>query len=606
MLKLSLTIGACERETPASFASRLALRNFVSARDLARDFGLSFQRVVDGDPIEIRRLADLGGANVNDLLANAIRKTGTAFEFQGQNITKVAMRRARVHVCPVCIEDDIASSELPANLAAYGRFDWTLGSIRTCAKHSVGLVEVARYLQPGQYHDFSRNVAAAIPTMDRLADEATRRPASGLETYLLDRIQGCAECPWLDRLPFSAAAWTTEVVGAVAEFGKRVNLDLLGEDEMYRAGAAGFKITKAGAAGIDDFMARLKREHIPKKDGSADGPQATYGKLFMCFAQGLTDTAYDPVRAALADHILANFPLGPEDELFGKPVETRRFHSVRTASITYKMHPKRLRKLIEAEGLVPDLSVMDRDVIFDAVIADRLFERESNSLTLRQVEKYINAPRPIPKLLLDAGLIRRHSVGSDALNEVFLKSELDQFLAALFRKAETVTRARSGAYEIKTASHRANCSTVEIIRLIVDDRLAWVGRVADQHGLGAILVDIEEIRSITRLPDLCGLIPADALRALRVNSNVMAGLLKVDAFKTVVQRHPIKRNPQIVIPFEEIDRFKSEYVSLFTLARSQGKHMPILLRELKVLGIQPAPEMEGVGATFFRRRELPS
>jgi hypothetical protein len=222
------------------------------------------------------------------------------------------------------------------------------------------------------------------------------------------------------------------------------------------------------------------------------------------------------------------------------------------------------------------------------------------------VEKYINAPRPIPKFLLDAGLIRRHSVGSDALNEVFLKSELDQFLAALFRKAETVTHARPGAHEIRTAAPRANCSVVEIVRLIVDGRLAWVGRLAGLHGIAAILVDLDEIKSMTTLPDLGGLIPANALRALRVNSKVMTGLLRVGAFKTVVQRHPIKRNPQVVIPFEEIDRFKSKYVSLFTLARSQEKHMPILLRELKVLGIQPAPELEGVGATFFRRRDLPS
>lgn len=606
MFKLSLTVGAGERETPASYASRLALRNFVSARDLAKDFGLSFQKVVDGDPVEIRKLADLGGTSVQDLLANAIRKTGTAFEFRGQNITKVAMRRARVHVCPVCIQEDIASSELSANLAAYGRFDWAIGSIRTCAKHKVALAEVARDMQPGQYHDFSRNVAASIPAMDRLADEATRRPPSGLETYLIDRIEGRADYPWLDRLQFSAAAWTTEVVGAVAEFGKRVNLDLLGEDQMYRAGATGFEITKAGAAGIGDFMARLKREHVPKKEGSADGPQATYGKLYMSYAQGLVDPAYDPVRAAMAEHILANFPLGPEDELFGKPVETRRFHSVRTASLTYKMHPKRLRKLIEAEGLVTDRSVKDRDVLFDATVADRLFEREADSLTLTQVEKYLNAPRPLPKYFLEAGLIRRHSVGSDALNEVFFKSELDQFVTTLFRKAETVTHARPGAYEIRTAAPRANCSVVEIARLIVDGRLAWVGRLAGVRGLAAILVDLDEIKSMTALPDLGGLIPANALRALRVNSKVMTGLLRVGAFKTVVHRHPIKRNPQIVIPFEEIDRFKSEYASLFTLAREQGKHMPALLRELKAVGIQPAPELEGVGATFFRRIELPS
>ncbi|MFX8848502.1 hypothetical protein ABTM68_19480, partial [Acinetobacter baumannii] len=75
---------------------------------------------------------------------------------------------------------------------------------------------------------------------------------------------------------------------------------------------------------------------------------------------------------------------------------------------------------------------------------------------------------------------------------------------------------------------------------------------------------------------------------------------------TVVQPHPIKRNPQVVIPFEEIERFKEEFVSLFLLARGSGKHMPVLLRELRAQGIQPVPQFEGVGATFFRRADIPS
>jgi hypothetical protein len=162
-------------------------------------------------------------------------------------------------------------------------------------------------------HDFTRNVAEAIPNVDRLADEALRRPTSGLETYLLGRIEGHTDYPWLDALPFFAAAWTTEIVGAVAKFGKRVNMDSMTEEDKYEAGAAGFEVTKAGAAGIDAFMSKLSREHAPKKEGSADGPQATYGKLYMSFAHGLPDPAYDPVREAMAEHILANFPLGPGD-----------------------------------------------------------------------------------------------------------------------------------------------------------------------------------------------------------------------------------------------------------------------------------------------------
>jgi hypothetical protein len=88
-------------------------------------------------------------------------------------------------------------------------------------------------------------------------------------------------------------------------------------------------------------------------------------------------------------------------------------------------------------------------------------------------------------------------------------------------------------------------------------------------------------------------------------SKVVKGLLDRGVFKTITQRHPIKRNMTTVIPNEEIERFKTTYVSLFTLARERGKHMPILLREPECLGIRPATELNGVGATFFKRSEVP-
>ena len=191
------------------------------------------------------------------------------------------------------------------------------------------------------------------------------------------------------------------------------------------------------------------------------------------------------------------------------------------------------------------------------------------------------------------------------MNEVFFKSELDEFLANLFRKAEVVADVDPGIYDVSTAAKRANGSTADSVRLVLEDRLSWVGRKAGIDGILALLVNLEEARPLIRLPELSGLVPADAVRILRINSKVMAGLVKAGAFKTIVQRHPIKRNPQTVIPHEEVARFKEEYVSLFTLARAQGKHMPALLRELNELGIRPAPELDGVGATFFRRNELP-
>ena len=119
----------------------------------------------------------------------------------------------------------------------------------------------------------------------------------------------------MDGLEFYAAIHVTELIGAIVAFGKWAPLDKLSEDDKHLAGDAGFAIVAAGAAGTDGFMSTMKRVHVPKKAGSADGPQAVYGKLYMSVSQCLTHQAYDPVRGIMAEHILANCPLGTGDDL---------------------------------------------------------------------------------------------------------------------------------------------------------------------------------------------------------------------------------------------------------------------------------------------------
>lgn len=603
MQKLALAVPAGISETPTSFASRLAARNFVSARDLLRDFGLSFQKVADGDEHTIRQLSRLGGTPSDTLMSNAIRKIGSTFSLRGEQIANNMIRRARVHVCPLCIKNDMEVSALSPELAAYGRPEWLIPFFRTCAKHSIALVQVGNSSNHHEFHDFARNIASTLPDIGRLVGEAPRRPPSGLEAYLLGRLQGRAGHLWLDSLPFFAAATTTELLGAVVAFDKRVNLDALSENERYRAGAAGFDILKAGPAGIDQFMTKLKHEHRPRKSGSADGLRATYGKFYTCFGYGLRDPAYDPVRTIMADHILAHFPLGPGDELFGRPVETRRFHSIRTASKTYGLHPVRLRKLIKAEGIRTDASIKDRDVLFDVEIADRLFKREADSLSMTQVTKYINATRSVANNLVQAGLIRSHKVGLRGMNEVFFRSELDQFLAELYRNAELVLEPSTKLYDLMSARRSTNASTSDMLRLILDKRL-WVGRKPDSRGVFGLLVKFDEVRALTARSEVAGILPSYVREELKIHSKALTKLVKLGVLKTVVQRHPVNGRPMTLISHEEIKRFNAEYVSLFVLARCQGRSMPDLLRRLKALGVKPA--FEGLGASIFKRSDLPA
>jgi hypothetical protein len=559
---------------------------------------------VDGDHDEIRRLADLGGVAAPPRIEPAVVKTDTGFLLRGQQLTKPTIRRARVVACPLCLAQDIEDTGLPPAVAAHGRSEWHVASIRSCRLHNLSLVTLADSLRPGRLHDFTQNIAPVISNLAKMEDEAILRTPSGLETYMLDRLNGLKDHAFLDALPFYVAAWTTEIVGAVMEFGKKVNLDHLTEDQRYRAGQVGFEFVRDGATGFERCMSELKNSHSYNKGrASSDGPQAVYGKLYMTFAQGLQGPDYDPVREVMREHILNNFALGPNDEVFGKPVGTRRLHSIRTAAKTYNMHQKRLRKLVLAECGEDHSDKADRDILFDAAVAERISEREASLLTLKETESYLNAPRPLASALSDAGIICRHAVG-ERTTDRYLKSELDQLIFSLYANALAVAVPGPDMCSVADAAKRTNSTTVEVVQLIRDGALDRVECLRNKApGILHLLVDIHEIRERTRLPDLDGFLPLDAARMLRTTPQVVKKLITMNVIKTITQKHPIKRNATTIVQASELERFQREYISLFALARERCMGLPKLKRWLQTHGVIPAFDDE-VGATFYRRPEV--
>jgi hypothetical protein len=55
---------------------------------------------------------------------------------------------------------------------------------------------------------------------------------------------------------------------------------------------------------------------------------------------------------------------------------------------------------------------------------------------------------------------------------------------------------------------------------------------------------------------------------------------------------------------EEVERFEREYVSLFGLAKKQGRHFLKVKQELDAAGVKPAWDPAKVGATLYRRKDL--
>lgn len=122
----------------------------------------------------------MGGADAGALLRHAfVRRAPLMYEHRGQVLTRAALRRARVVICPTCAADDIARHPgVKPHLAVHGRGVWLIDAFRTCPDHNVGLVDVTFDEGPSKCHDFAYQVRSSVPKLADLLAGAVKRAAS--------------------------------------------------------------------------------------------------------------------------------------------------------------------------------------------------------------------------------------------------------------------------------------------------------------------------------------------------------------------------------------------------------------------------------------------
>jgi hypothetical protein len=606
-LRLTVKLGA--GESPQSFTSRLAAANRLSAREFCLDFGVHFQRAVDGDPVALATVAALGGVPADALTAHAFVRTGRlSYLHRGERLIRDALRRSRPRVCPACIAGDLESAPAVAPaVAAYGRAAWLIEAVRTCPVHGMSFVQIADDPSPSFFHDFAFHAAAAIGRLEELVDAAARREPSGLERYVLARLEGALAAPFLDAMPLYAAIKTCELVGAVAAFGRTPNLKRLTDDQWWQAGGAGFAVAAGGAPAIGVFLAELQRTYDYRRSGR-EGPQALFGRLYQWLEFGAEDTAYDPVRGVVGDHIRSHLPVGPGDIVFGKPVLRRRLHSIRTLSLETGLHPKRLRKILGAVGAVTNDQAgrSDQNTIFPSEGVRDALRRVKSALPLRGAGLHLNAPRVHIRLLAEQGFIRPLvAAKAFAAEDRYATEDLDYFLRRLLQDAHAVGKPKHNQFAIPAAAKRACCSAADIVRLILDRKLAWIGRLKGERGYLSVLVDVEEIRAKTRGPEHGGITQREMSKRLHTTDGVVRALVKGKHLKTFTARDPVNHCPTVLTCPESAEKFQREYVSLFVLAKERGKHFRAVLRELDAREIHAEFDPEKIGARFYRRDALP-
>jgi hypothetical protein len=607
MSRISPTIPLRPDETPASLVSRLALRHQIpSVRIFALDMGFPFQSVVDGDPQTIRQVAELVGRPLGQIRDAAIRRTGVSFELRGQELLKGTLRRARVMICPQCIAEDLVEEASP--WMASGRVNWLLDPIRSCRHHAVALIEVAKVDAPTLLHDFARCVAPSLPEIPRLAADAVVVPPSPLELYLLDRLDGSHHQAWLDALPWHAAARTCEVIGAVATFGRKAPVQTMTDDQWREAGNTGFEIAATGYGGIRTFLEEL-RSTYPESHVDPSGPQARFGRLHT-WLTGSQTNGLDPSRDIMIDVVRDTAPVGPDERLFGRPiVERRRLHSIRTAALETRLHPKRLRRILAACGTIPPdhRGLTDDRVLFSAPEAETTLEKAKHAITEVEAQVYLNAGRVHTRLLVKAGLIVPFAAaGLESMKDNgFDTRDLDDFLARLTAKAEPLPTHAEPIYRIPEAAKRTNCTAAEIVRAILDDKMEWVGQVAGESGYMSVLVDLSEVRGLFRGEHGDNLPLAHVQSTLKTTFGVVEHLIPTGILPSREAISPLNRCPYIAVQKNDLSAFVETYGSLHELARERGTHFLPFKKALMARGIEPAFGKPVIPATFYRRADIP-
>ncbi|TXN06984.1 hypothetical protein FV222_03790 [Methylobacterium sp. WL103] len=303
-------------------------------------------------------------------------------------------------------------------------------------------------------------------------------------------------------------------------------------------------------------------------------------------------------------------PVGPDDELFGRAFPDRRVHSIRTATLATGTQPKRLRKVLAANGLLPSdhAGRLDHHVIFDARAASAVLVDASDTISLISAARRLNVGRKIADALVNSGLIRRFVMADTNAGGLgthgVSRTDVDALLELLARDAVPVDRAGKGVFKITHAAKAATRNSIDIISLIVGRKLDWVGRLVGSRGIAAILVNADEVRALLKEPELPGLTQREIMKYLRTTSGVAKTLMNQGIITTVRAVNPLTHAMINVVSEQELKCFRLEYVSLYELAQDR-KDSPVGLKSrLIAAGVRPAFDPKIIKASFYRRKDV--
>ncbi len=596
------------------------LQGFVGriARHYATDFveycnvvGIPILDLVAGRDPAIRRVGAMTGLDVSTLAHHAFVRGGkSAWTYRGQAFLGSGLSRTQMYGCPACLREDVTGSALEPEVAAFVRGHWYVRAVRTCTRHHLGLVQLSsdtgtqnRY---GPY-DSALRLAPVLDRLDMLERAAPARRPSDFEAYVHARVTDGAVRPGLlDAMPLHAAVRTCEVVGAVALHGSKVQIRWLDDDDRRAAAAVGFDLVSAGPEALRALLESLRRDHRPgrKKTGKA---RNVFGVLYLWLRGTGTDADHAPVREVMRELLLETMPFDVGSDLFGRPVERSRVHSIATACHDGRQASQRRARELRAAGVLTAELDGNRHQVVDegAERIDAIVAALSAGLSRAQAATRLSVTGPQFQKLVDAGLIRPivPKDRSTSFQSRFAAGDLDDFLRKLEDVAIVDEREPKGLTSVAEAARVTGAPMAFIVGHLLTGRMTVTARRSGTSGYPSLLVDAGEVGRLLKGETGSRLRFGEVATRLQVNVRTPAKLAEAGYLQVQSEKGWRTHGVSRFVTAASVEAFASEMASLMEISRTRGVHNVKMMRLLEERGVTPAIPSGRVLANFYRRSD---
>jgi len=222
-----------------------------------------------------------------------------------------------------------------------------------------------------------------------------------------------------------------------------------------------------------------------------------YGALYDWLDRRSQLIAPGPVRDILREHILNHDAYAPGERLLGEPVGKRRLHSVISLAMTLKVNRRRMSRLLQKLGLVPEGATDGESgrLVFPVEEVEQLIKDYETAIPLAQVPDYIGGTQSQTLALYRAGVLPP-VIPADAPGAVrrviFARRVLDDLLSRIGELSPFDDTQREKVLSIGEACQRHGGRTEDLTQAVLAGKIEAF-RLPGDTRLHAVQVSVSEL-----------------------------------------------------------------------------------------------------------------